>query len=350
MESQTHFRLKRHYSIVAHSPDTVELRSGVWNPTSFTIADDARSGYLYRVLKRLDGSASVRQIAAEEGVPRAEVEGLIDHLIDLGVLEREPSNALDYYIDTYLPTADASGAHELASKRIIILGDSPLTDEIQRILVTCLPQVDISLLDHSAQLWSLLSSNDASWISNGILFHEALQSFEQWKGSFVVFATRTINPILFRKFNLVALEHRLPWIHSAVDGPVLLIGPTFVPYRSACYECFETRVIMNMREAANYQCYKDALAQNGVISGAQPLLLALSSLVASHTALEALNFVTTEACFTVNKALTVHLPTMEFAFNEVLRYPRCAACSPSAERDDSELYFDIRSILNSHRE
>ena len=34
-------RLKRHYSIVAHSPDLVELRHGVWNPESYTFRDDA---------------------------------------------------------------------------------------------------------------------------------------------------------------------------------------------------------------------------------------------------------------------------------------------------------------------
>jgi bacteriocin biosynthesis cyclodehydratase domain-containing protein len=352
MEGKTHLRLKRHYSLVAHSPDIVELRSGIWNPTSLTVADDAKAGHLYKLLRRLDGSTSARQIATEEGVPHAEVEGLIDHLIELDVLEQEPRNALDYYLDTYLPTIHESQAHRLSVERVIILGDPPLTEEIYRTLMMSLSEADISISipdPKNTPAWSLLMSNDASWVSSGIQFHEALQSFEQWRGAFIVFTTRTINPIQCRKFNRVALQHRISWLHSALDGPVALIGPTFVPYRSACYECFETRVTMNMREVAAYQRYKDALARNDVISQGAPLLFGLSSLVASHTALEALNFVTTQASFTVNKALTVHLPTMEFAFNEVLRYPKCPACSPSAERDDRELYFDIRSLLDSRR-
>ena len=34
-------RIKRQYSIVAHSPDVVELRHGVWNPISHTLTDES---------------------------------------------------------------------------------------------------------------------------------------------------------------------------------------------------------------------------------------------------------------------------------------------------------------------
>ena len=41
-------RLKRHYSLIAHSPDTVELRHGVWNPTSVTLTDDTSKKVRFR--------------------------------------------------------------------------------------------------------------------------------------------------------------------------------------------------------------------------------------------------------------------------------------------------------------
>jgi hypothetical protein len=37
---------------------------------------------------------------------------------------------------------------------------------------------------------------------------------------------------------------------------------------------------------------------------------------------------------------------MEFTFNEVLRLPGCPACGPAPERDDRELFFDVRALLN----
>jgi thiazole/oxazole-forming peptide maturase SagC family component len=156
---------------------------------------------------------------------------------------------------------------------------------------------------------------------------------------------KVINPILFQTLNRVCLELCIPWIHSAVDGPFLFIGPIFVPYRSACYECFEARVIMNLRENASYQRYKQAIVEGHIKFGRLPIEPVLSGLLASHTALETLNFVQTENSFTVNKVLAIYLPTMEFTFNEVLRVPGCTACSPSSERDDKELYFDVRALI-----
>jgi hypothetical protein len=36
---------------------------------------------------------------------------------------------------------------------------------------------------------------------------------------------------------------------------------------------------------------------------------------------------------------------MEFAFSDVLRLPGCAGCGTLSERDESELYFDMRTLL-----
>src|ERR1043166_622794 len=95
-------RIRPHFSIVAHSPDVAELRYGAWNATSFTLRDDTHSGKLTRLLTRLDGMSSIAQIASEEGVSRGEIESLVEHLNELGILESEPSNALDFLLD-HLP-------------------------------------------------------------------------------------------------------------------------------------------------------------------------------------------------------------------------------------------------------
>ena len=105
--------------------------------------------------------------------------------------------------------------------------------------------------------------------------------------------------------------------------------------------------MMNLRENASYQSYKSALADGQVRNGDLPLEPMLCGMLASHTALETINFCLTGTSFTVGKMLAIHLPTMEFAFNEVLRLPTCAACGPVAGRDDTELYFDSATLLSS---
>src|SRR5438552_18119619 len=103
-------RIKRHFSLIFHSPDSVELRHGVWNPLSFTVNDEAKSGNLVRLLTRLDGSVSPSELAKQEQVPTSEVEALIDHLIQLDVIEFSATTALDYSLDTMIPALSRAGS------------------------------------------------------------------------------------------------------------------------------------------------------------------------------------------------------------------------------------------------
>jgi bacteriocin biosynthesis cyclodehydratase domain-containing protein len=344
MDRDGNFRIKRHFSVIAHGPDVVELRWGIWNPISFTVTDDSGTGRLFRLVSRLDGTISKSRLAKEEGVPQSDVEALLDELIEMDVVEREPTSALDHYLATSVPTVGSAEATK--PHTVTVIGDEQLGEDIIRILRASLPKAQVSRTSDDDPGWKQLTGRDISWLLDGVAFQDRVRAFEAWRGSYVVFASRSINPIHFRVLNRVAMALEIPWLHAAVDGPFLMIGPTIVPRRSACYECFEKRVLMNLREAAGYQRYKKALVEGQIVHGTQPLLAGVSSLLASHVALEAVNFATTNGAFTLNQALTIHLPTMEFAFNEILRVPGCAACGSLPERDDRSLYFDMRAFLS----
>jgi thiazole/oxazole-forming peptide maturase SagC family component len=174
-----------------------------------------------------------------------------------------------------------------------------------------------------------------------------MQLFEPWRGHFIVIATKVINPIAFRTLNRISLHLTVPWLHAALDGPFLFVGPLFLPHRSSCYECFEMRVSMNLRENASYQRYKSALVERCVRHGSLPLNTALIAVLAAHTAMETINYVATGSGFTLQKVLAIYLPTMEITFNEVLRLPSCPACGSQPERDDKELYFDFQTLIQS---
>jgi len=178
-------------------------------------------------------------------------------------------------------------------------------------------------------------------------FQDKIQVFESLRDSFVLMACSVINPLRYKVLNRAALEHGFPWMHAAIDGPFLLIGPTFVPKRSACYECFEQRVIMNLRNAASYVAYKGALVRHQVKGERMPMQPLLGAMLASHAAMEIANFTHTNYSFVVGKVLSIFVPTMEFTYNEVLRVPSCPACSPLGERDDTELYFDVTTLINA---
>jgi bacteriocin biosynthesis cyclodehydratase domain-containing protein len=340
-------KLKRYFSVVSHGADIVELRNGVWNPTSITLTDESKSGFLFRILSRLDGSNSPAQIARDEKVSVAEVEALIDHLIQVDAIESKSGSALDQYLDQCVPGLKGDSTVVIPERPLLLIGDQALTGTIRAQLAAGLPEAHVDILDDDPGL-DILQRNETAWLLDGLVFQEKLLQFAHWKGSMIIFATEIINPVQCEILNRVCIELKIPWIHAAIDGPFLLVGPTFIPTRSACYRCLEKRVLMNMRSNSGYQAYKRAIVEGGLKRGEVPMAPILHSMLASHVALEALNLAVTETSFTVNKILSIYLPTMEFTFHEVLRLPGCEACGSSAERDDRELYFDIRAMFEEH--
>lgn len=344
MPSSKNLRIKRSVSVVAHSPDIVELRSGVWNAESYTLTDHAGSGNLSRLVSGLDGTASRAELAKREGVTRAEVEALVDHLDQLGLIEQHPSTALDAYLDR-VDTLSSGAEASPVDTPVFLLGDPAISEAIGLQLDGATGDGKVQQVGPDDPAWRAILELERSGPVGGLELAEAGIAADAWRDGLVVLAESVINPLRFRAVNRLAIETGFTWLHAAVDGPFLFVGPTVIPKRSACYECFETRVAMNLRETAGYLRYKNALAHGVVVAGEQPLIAPLRNLLGSHVALETINYVHTGSAFTVEKVLSIYLPTMEIAYQEVLRLPGCPACGPLPERDDASLYFDARAWI-----
>ncbi|MFF3087336.1 TOMM precursor leader peptide-binding protein [Streptomyces nojiriensis] len=334
-------RLKRSYSVIGHSPDIVEIRTGVWSHRSFTLTDERASGKLHSLVRGLDGSLSHRELASQVGVPRAEVEAVVDHLATLDALEWGPDSALDAYLESVGPLrgADAGG---VAYDRVYVLGDQALVEQLAAAISEA-GDVKTEVLGARSPVVQALSRAGAETLNDGLKLAELTRQVEELRGSVLVTVDAVVNPFRSQLLNRVTQELGVPWLHTGVDGPFLFIGPTVVPGRSACYECFETRVGMNIRESASYQRYKEALATGQVSTGEPALLSAVRTTLVGHAALEAVNLLAAGSTFSVGKVLGIYLPTMEIAWSDVLQLPGCRGCSPLAGRDDSHLYFDART-------
>jgi bacteriocin biosynthesis cyclodehydratase domain-containing protein len=339
-------RLKPHYSVIAHAADVVELRSGVFSPVSFTITDDARAGTLYRVLDGLREGGALAEISARSGAPLDEVRRLAGQLAELDALEDGPSTALGYYLERLVPTLAGRAAARPAPPPALLLGEGALTGLLRGHLSDALPDLRVDELGPDAPAWDALRRVSASLTRDGLAQEQALEAFSGWRGRYVVYIATALDPLALRALNRVCVALDIPWLSAVLDGPSLYVGPTFAPGRSACYECFEARVLMNLREDASYLRYKRALVEGRVRHGRIPVASIISGLLASHAAFEAANFLATAATFTVGKALAIHLPTMEVAFSEVLKVPGCGACGASLDREARDLYLDARALLD----
>lgn len=344
----SHLRIKPHFTIIPHTSNNVELRKGVWNPSSFTLTDESEKGKLFSILKDLNGKNSVADISKKHDVPRADVEGILDHLQQLGVIENNSSNLLDYYVDQACPSVMQRlyPSKPISGKRIIILGNNPVNRILKDIISTYFVNSEIIEVDETSVQYKTLIGADDQWLYDALKLENEIKIFSDWKDSFVIYAQKVINPIVCSRLNVITHELKIPWIHGAIDGPFLLVGPLFSVPSGPCYSCFETRVSMNLREHASYVRYKQGLVEGKVTDDeASTLQLPLVHLLASHLALDVINFLAMGTGFTRNKVLSIYLPTMEIAFNEVLRVSTCSVCGAAEHRDNQQLYFDYQSLF-----
>jgi bacteriocin biosynthesis cyclodehydratase domain-containing protein len=336
-------KIKRSFSIIPHGPDEVELRAGVWQSTSHLITDGSATGRLCALVTGLDGTTSLDALAARAGVDRAEVDGLVEYLRGLDAIEDGPGSALERYLDEC--AQPLRPARPPAAPTVRLLGDPELTGQLSHLLSTSDPKLAVD--DATDQtVHQLLDDRDTDWLDQPVLLAERLAAVADWRDSVLVFAGSRVDPVRANVLNRVALHLGTPWIHGALDGPFVYIGPTFLPGATACYACFESRVLMNLTNADGYLRYKRAMATATPGAGPMPLLPALSALLVAHLALEAINLAHTGTAYTAGNVLGVYLPTWEFTVNEVLALPGCPACGPVSPRDDTSLYFDARAWLS----
>lgn len=334
--------IKPYFSLIIHNENSVELRHGVWNSMSHMINDENEEGVLAKIMLGLNEKSSPSEIAKQLGVTRSKIESVLDYLQQLGVLQSKSESFIDCYINDLLPTLRRPGQFQYkASLPIVFIGDSCINKKIHDQLKNLL---NVEMI-HDSTLWSLIQKSGDDWLFDALEQQRFIEQFKPWQHKFIVFSSRYINPVHATRLNRIAYALNIPWLHLAIDGPFIFVGPTFNG-QGACYDCFETRVGMNLRESESYRKYKNAIAENRVyFQEEDPLLSVTSNLLVSHAALEILNFQATQCTFTTNKILSIFLPTMEFVYHEVLRLPACRTCGSVSHRDDTQLYFDFQRLV-----
>ncbi len=336
-------RIKPQYSIVAHSADMVELKHGVWNSFSHLLNDENKEGVLAKIILALHAQLSPAEIATIAKVSRSKVEAVLDYLQQLNVLQAKQGSFIDYYVEDVASSLKQAGKTRYeVSTPVVLIGDERLSQKIQEQLANLLT-VEIS---YDTELFSQIEQAGDDWLFDALEQEKILDKFKTWENKFVVYSSRHINPIIATRLNRIAYELNIAWLHLALDGPFIFIGPCFSGKQGPCYDCFETRISMNLRESENYQKYKNAIVLKQVYNNEEdPLRDVTGNILTSHGLLEILNYLTTQSTFTSNKVLSIFLPTMEFVYHELLQLSACRTCGSVSYRDDTQMYFDFQKLI-----
>lgn len=135
------------------------------------------------------------------------------------------------------------------------------------------------------------------------------------------------DPQLFEKINILAVQTGKPFLWACLDGTKALVGPTVLPHETACFRCYETRVMSNADHPEELSALTDFLKQHGNSADfgyLLPHILTVSG-IASLEVIKDLSYLTPPV--TYNAQLEINLLTMEYELHPVLKVPRCPVCS-----------------------
>ncbi|GAA0906198.1 hypothetical protein [Virgisporangium aurantiacum] len=330
-------RLSARWTVVAHDADTVEFRTGVWNSRNVTLQDEERRGILWPAVTLLKNGVAPKEIARTVGVRAGDLNDTLDNMRDLGLVVDAPESALDAYLEEAPSLGHDDG---FRFDRVVLTGDPSMVANVRSQLDASLRQPRIDVVEFPS---APSAAGYAAWEDSLVREGEA-EKYLPYRRSLMVAVTASNDPDRFRFLDLVASMVGFTWLHATIDGPFLFVGPTVIPGQSASYRDFESRVAMNLRERESYLKFKSALASERHLKAHGNVVPPLASLVASFTALEVVNLVECGTAPTLNKVLSIYVPTMEIAYQEVLPLPG-GEDGPFARRDATALYFDAREWL-----
>lgn len=222
--------------------------------------------------------------------------------------------------------ADSHGLlASLREARVGVLGASRLTNAIRESLATIgIHQV--------ADLDALLNQGEHSGQKTNDM-KDALKEID-----FLLACQESAAFSFFETINEICLATRTRWMRVAIEGTTAYLGPTIVPFETACYNCYEGRLNSNLPGLPDFLAYKSQVKSNHQ-SMDEGVFVPLWTLVASQTVIEVARILSGfSPPTTIGRFYEMSVSSPMPVGHPVLRLPRCPVChgeKPQQEAWDS---------------
>jgi bacteriocin biosynthesis cyclodehydratase domain-containing protein len=330
--------------VVVHDPDTVELRTGVWNTDSVTLRDEDGKGVLAELVLALADGATVRDLRGRRGVAASALTDVVEALLANDVLRLTGPDARGMTSPTAAQTLGMGARDRVRPESTILLAP----DELANLFGPALGAEYTGAVSRadSALVASLLA-RDLFLDTDGLATSDAAANFLSWKESAVVVLWPELHPFLLGNLNRLSHEVGFRLVPAVVDGPFGIIGPVVLPGLTPCFACAESRVLDTMRDSALYVRYREALARGQVHTPQGDAWHPMMAVVAAFAAWETDSLLRFGIGFTAGKLFTLYAPTMEMMFHELVTVPGCPVCAPPSGLD-TPLYADLQGYVAAH--
>ena len=150
---------------------------------------------------------------------------------------------------------------------------------------------------------------------------------------------------LLRNINRLLLDVSIPIIISLLDGPFLNIT-TIKGAETACYECFENRVIARNDSLAVYNNFVKHTINFKYNQNKKTYITPILQSFTSLALYEAFLFATIGKCKLAGRVINVYIPSIEIQIQDLLRVPFCPACGNISKAKFNEMYTSSKEIIN----
>ncbi len=274
----------------------------------------------YAIKPLLDGNHSVEQISAVGGekILPTTIEFLLKMLRANGILQEgggsletiEDTPEIEYlrqFFSHYTQNPD-SMISALNNTRLGVIGKGKLKDAI----INNASQNQIKTIKN----FSIDEHKDSNL---EIKFKEV---------DFIVACSENAGYTFFESINNLCLKTGTRWIRVAIEGTTALVGPTIIPFQTACFHCYTKRALSNSTDPEAYKAYQNHFQTNKVPNN-EGILPVFYDLVANDTILEIVRIVTGFSSPASISRLTQIKPDNTLRIcHDVLRLPRCPHCHP----------------------
>ena len=132
----------------------------------------------------------------------------------------------------------------LQQARVVLIGSDSMTSQVRKSLTS----MGFGSLKEIEGL-SKKAAYDPSQ------FHKEV--IDQLKeADFLIACKDTTDHRFFQTINTVCFETQTRWMHVSFNGTKGIMGPTIVPYQSACYVCYDKRLASNTLDLQGHLAYQ----------------------------------------------------------------------------------------------
>lgn len=331
---EQNFYIDPNFSIIYHDENSIEFRSGIWNITSHNLNDDTQNNTLAKIILEIEehGFSTIEALRLAANESKETCTDVVTALKEKNILlQTKPTT-----------TNQLTLAYSTRPSKIVIIQDSPVSNTLHDIMKNTLSDAAITTIPKTA-LDFIQFQGEALFRDSLLLEKLAEQACEIFSDSLVVSIVSSIDPIFYLVLNKVLFGANIPWFFAAIDGPFVYVGPLFS--NKFCFECLDTRIFMNTKNTASYLQYKKALLQKKVKKTVPAIDEANKYLMCSLASIEINNYLSSGRSLAEKKILSIFLPTMEFSYHTMLRFPGCRVCGVDNAFSGHQVHFDMGAML-----